>query len=333
MKIKASPQFNDGKFHNINKIQINIMDNLFGMTRAYLCGDEQRFPKSAPPVQTLNLAALESSGDLGVTWLGHSTALIHIEGKLILTDPVFANRVSPLPLLGPKRFHDSMPITTEDLPKLDAVIISHDHYDHLDRDAICSLASRTEVFYVPLGVDKHLRGWGIPQNKIVALDWWNNSEHRSGLRFVATPAQHFSGRGLTDRNETLWASWTILGRNKRVFFSGDSGYAGHFKTIGDTYGPFDLTLIECGAYSQYWPVVHMMPEETIQAHQDLRGQLLVPVHWGTFNLAIHNWFDPMQRATKAASVQGVHILTPLPGEVISIPHAAACQKWWLSKGI
>ena len=228
--------------------------------------------------------------------------LLRLRGGWWLTDPVFSERASPVQFPGPKRFH-APPISLAELPPLRGVILSHDHYDHLDHRAIKALASKTEVFLSPLGVGDRLAAWGVSADRIRQFDWWQDVEI-DGLRLTATPAQHFSGRSLADSNRTLWSSWVIEDDELRVFFSGDSGYFDGFAEIGRRFGPFDLTLMETGAYDPQWPYVHMQPTETVQAHQDLRGRWLLPIHNGTFDLAMHAWDDPFQQvalARRAAS--------------------------------
>jgi L-ascorbate metabolism protein UlaG (beta-lactamase superfamily) len=258
--------------------------------------------------------------------LGHSTVLLKSRGQFFMTDPVFSERASPVQWAGPKRFH-APPIALEQLPSIKAIILSHDHYDHLDRDTVLRLASRTEWFLTPLGVGDRLVDWGVPAAKVRQLDWWQETEI-DGARFVATPSQHFSGRSLSDSNSTLWASWVMIEPQWRVFFSGDSGYFPGFKQIGDKYGPFDLTLVETGAYNVNWPNVHMQPEQSLQAHLDLRGRWLVPIHNGTFDLSLHSWQEPFERIVALADVAGVPVSTPMMGEreAILAPHAG--RQWW-----
>jgi L-ascorbate metabolism protein UlaG (beta-lactamase superfamily) len=217
------------------------------------------------------------------------------------------------------------------LPEIDAVLISHDHYDHLNKRSIRFLHDRVKRFLVPLGVGSRLVGWGIPRKQIVELDWWETYRFDQHLQFVATPAQHFSGRGLADRNKTLWASWVLITAGHRVYFSGDSGYFEGFKQIGDHYGPFDVTFIECGAYNEAWHGVHLFPEETVQAHRDLRGNLLHPIHWGTFNLSVHAWYEPMQRLARTAAANQIKVATPIVGQTTVWGHSIPTSEWWQSK--
>lgn len=284
-------------------------------------------PAEAVPVQTLTREQLLAAPNNMVFRLGHSTVLLKLRNEFWITDPVFAERASPVQWAGPKRFHQP-PISIDELPPIKAVILSHDHYDHLDHAAIMKLADKAEYFLTPLGVGDRLIDWGITPAKVQQLDWWQSTEV-GGIRFVATPAQHFSGRSLSDGNRTLWASWAILDNDMRVFFSGDSGYFDGFKRIGEKYGPFDLTLMETGAYDVNWPGVHMQPEQTLQAHIDLNGRSLLPIHNGTFDLAMHAWYEPFDRIVALATAHGVPISTPQMGEPVSIQHAHSGQRWWM----
>ncbi|MEJ2639324.1 MAG: MBL fold metallo-hydrolase [Desulfosarcinaceae bacterium] len=248
-----------------------------------------------------------------------------VDGFRLLTDPVFEKRVS---ILGPTRFNSEVPVAMDQLPDIDAVIISHDHYDHLNRFSIRGLKEKTRCFIVPLGVGARLERWGVPAGRIVELDWWQEHHLNEALMVAATPAQHFSGRGLGDRNQTLWASWVMETKHHRLFFSGDSGYFEGFKEIGTIYGPFDLTLMECGAYHKAWADVHMFPEETVQAHLDLKGAVLHPIHWGTFNLSLHPWHEPMERLTAAAKASGVRTATPVVGDTTLLGEHIPSTHWW-----
>jgi L-ascorbate metabolism protein UlaG (beta-lactamase superfamily) len=283
-------------------------------------------PAGKIPVQAVTGEQLLASPDNTVWRLGHSTVLLKLHDAFWLTDPMFSHRASPLQFAGPERFH-TPPISIDELPPIKAVIISHDHYDHLDRASIMKLAGKVEFFLTPLGVGDLLIDWGVPAAKVRQLDWWQETEV-DGVRLAATPAQHFSGRGLFDRNRTHWASWVILAADQRLFFSGDSGYCDGFREIGEKYGPFDLTLLETGAYNANWPGVHMQPEESIQAHIDLKGRRLLPIHNGTFDLSMHSWHDPFDRIVALGAARGVAVMTPLMGEAVNMHDTKSVRHWW-----
>ncbi|QDQ28858.1 hydrolase [Chitinimonas arctica] len=323
-----SPQWHGDKFHNTAPRAQPGFFKLLAISWRLLFGKPAASTPAKPvPVEALTRAQLLAAPDQTLFRLGHSTVLMKLRGEFWLTDPVFSRRASPLQWLGPKRFHQP-PIAIEDLPPIKGVILSHDHYDHLDRAAVLQLQDKVEHFLTPLGVGDTLLKWGVPAGKIRQLDWWESTTV-AGVRFVATPSQHFSGRGLADGDSTLWASWSILQDGFRVFFSGDSGYFAGFKEIGDKYGPFDLTLMETGAYDQDWPDIHMQPEQTLQAHLDLRGKQLMPIHNGTFDLALHAWHEPFDRIVALAESHGVKISTPRMGEALDMAVPARGESWWL----
>ncbi|MDP1456293.1 MBL fold metallo-hydrolase [Bacillus wiedmannii] len=263
-----------------------------------------------------------------VTWFGHSASLLKIEGKTLLLDPMFGDASSPFPLFNSKRYSGIFSLEREDLREIDAIIISHNHYDHLNYKSIMLLKDRVKHFYVPTGVAHYLIKWGVSPSKISEHNWWDEITF-DNIKLVCAPARHFSGRSMTDRDCSLWCSWLILGQETKVFFSGDSGYAPHFKEIGDKYGPFDLTLMECGQYDPRWSAIHMLPEETVQAHIDVKGELLLPIHWGAFTLSLHEWSDPIERVTKEAKRLGVNIATPQIGESITLKSTDyPSSTWW-----
>ncbi|HDR8451642.1 MBL fold metallo-hydrolase [Bacillus cereus] len=263
-----------------------------------------------------------------VTWFGHSASLLKIEGKKLLLDPMFGDASSPFPLFNSKRYSGTFSLERDDLQEIDAIIISHNHYDHLNYKSIMQLKDRAKHFYVPTGVAQYLIKWGVSPSKISEHNWWDEITF-DNIKLVCAPARHFSGRGMTDRDRSLWCSWLILGQETKIFFSGDSGYAPHFKEIGDKYGPFDLTLMECGQYDPRWSAIHMLPEETVQAHIDVKGELLLPIHWGAFTLALHEWRDPIERITKEANRLGVKITTPQIGESITLKSTNyPSSAWW-----
>ena len=283
-------------------------------------------PTGKIPVKTLTRQQLLDAPNNTVYRLGHSTVLLKLNDAFWITDPMFSERASPVQFAGPQRFHQP-PISIDDLPPIKAVIISHDHYDHLDQDSIMKLAAKTENFLTPLGVGGIIVGWGVPSAKVKQLDWWQETEV-GGVRFAATPARHFSGRGLFNKNQTQWASWVFLAEGQRVFFSGDSGYFDGFKKIGDTYGPFDMTMLETGAYNANWPEVHMHPEESIQAHIDLKGKKLLPIHNGTFDLSMHSWHEPFDRIVTLGNAHGIPVVTPVVGKAVRIAEVTDGRRWW-----
>lgn len=326
-RLMNSSHFKDGKFFNTIETRVSTASgSRLGSLVEFFTDQQQREPQIALPSMPVAAESMGTGEGLRVTWLGHSTSLIEIDGQVILTDPMFSERASPFSFLGPKRFSIAPPIELADLPDIDVVLISHDHYDHLDYPSIKALIPRTSRFLVPLGVGGHLERWGVPKSKIVELDWWEEHTH-GDLTLVATPARHFSGRWLV-RNKTLWASWVIQGKRQRVFFGGDSGYFDGFKRIGEQYGPFELTLLESGAYNEAWSEIHMTPEETVQAHLDLQGQVLLPIHWGQFNLSLHPWTEPIERLVTAAERQGAIVATPLIGQPVTANSAVPQTAWW-----
>jgi len=303
--------------------------NLTGAFKAMWTTEQYDNTPSSPILtQNLDIATLDSITVPSLHRLGHSTVLLKLGEDYALTDPVFSERASPFQWFGPKRFHPP-PIDIETLPNLKAVGISHDHYDHLDKDSVRKLTEKVGHFVVPLGVGKHLKRWGVAETSIIELDWWQEVD-LDGITLVATPAQHLSGRGLFDRNETLWASWVIMGAGARIYFSGDTGYFDGFRQIGERYGPFDITLIENGAYNCAWRDIHLMPEDSIQAHIDLGGKLMLPIHNSTFDLSLHPWHEPMERVKELAMEHGIRVATPIIGATLPILEPHPTYAWWRS---
>ncbi len=329
-RAEASPHFGDGRFFNTVR---QSPDN-FGLYWDYLTeqfgGDQIRVPSAPIPVVAIPPGALDRSPlpGLRLVWLGHASVYLEVDGLRLLVDPVFSEYASPLQGIGPRRFH-APPIALADLPKIDAVMISHDHYDHLVMATIQHLAAKGTRIFVPLGVGAHLTEWGVPESQVVELDWWQ--ERKIGaLKIICTPSRHYSGRDLFDRKATFWSSWSILGPRHRVYYSGDTGFSGHFQDIGDRLGPFDLSIIKIGAYGPGapWIDIHMPPEDSIRAHQALRARRLLPVHWATFNMAFHAWDEPIIRTVKAARDNHVTLLTPRVGQIIDVGATNATDAWW-----
>ncbi len=323
-----SGHYENGKF--VNRVPAVMDINYWELIKKWIQGSPNRQPDQNIQVNKIDSLSILNSDPLvtQLTWFGHSAFLLEMDGKKILIDPMFGDTPSPHPWLGSKRYSNELPINIEKLPFIDFVIFSHDHYDHLDYGSIQKLKDKVGLFYVPLGVGNHLHSWGVPKEKIHELNWWEttNFEH---INLICTPARHFSGRGLFDRGSTLWCSWVIQGKNDTIFFSGDSGYDIHFKEIGDKYGPFDISLMECGQYNEDWKAIHMMPEETVQAAIDLKSKLMLPIHWGAFTLAFHDWNEPVERVTKKAKELNIDITTPKIGEPILIgDQNYPVEKWW-----
>ncbi|MGN4944290.1 MBL fold metallo-hydrolase [Bacillus cereus group sp. MYBK104-1] len=312
----------------INQIHTDVSfkpKDIIGLMTDYLKTKTKLRPIKNLPIVLSNKdnESLES-----LTWFGHSASLLKIEGKKLLLDPMFGETSSPFPLFNSKRYSGTFSLEREDLQEIDAIIISHNHYDHLNYKSIMQLKDRAKHFYVPTGVAQYLIKWGVSPSKISEHNWWDEITF-DNIKLVCAPARHFSGRSMTDRDCSLWCSWLILGQETKIFFSGDSGYAPHFKEIGDKYGPFDLTLMECGQYDPRWSAIHMLPEETVQAHIDVQGELLLPIHWGAFTLALHEWSDPIERVTKEANRLEVKITTPQIGESITLKSTDYPRyAWW-----
>jgi L-ascorbate metabolism protein UlaG (beta-lactamase superfamily) len=329
--IQQSKNFSKGKF--INQIDTSMemgIKNTIAVLIEFIKGNPKGKPSGEIPVEFLNPNDIQANKQARVTWFGHSALLLELDGKILLLDPMLGIAPSPFPQFGGKRYSKKLPIEIEQLPQIDAVLISHDHYDHLDYGSIKKLKDKVNHFFVPLGVGAHLERWGVDPKKISEHDWWDEVEYE-GLTLASTPARHFSGRNLTNRNSTLWCSWVIQGQAAKVYFGADSGYGPHFLEIGAKYGPFDLTLMECGQYDERWAAIHMLPEETVQAHLDVKGKVMIPIHWGAFTLSLHDWTDPAERVTKAAKEHNVILATPKIGEPVTIgasgyPNAA----WWRS---
>ncbi len=321
--------FRDGKYRNGKDLQAPGFGKTIAIIGRYLTQKRvDRRPLRPLPMEPLTREKLEAlpDDDLYLVKLGHSSMLLKFSGKYWLLDPVFSLRASPVSFAGPERFQPT-PIKLADLPPIEKVLISHDHYDHLDKVVITYLAAAGAEFLVPMGVDRKLQKWGVDKAKVLSFDWWQ--ELQAGAANVAfTPAQHFSGRGITDRNKTLWGSWVIKTPRYNLFFSGDSGYFDGFRQIGERYGPFDLTFMENGAYNADWPDNHMLPIETVQAHLDLRGKVLMPVHNTTFDLSFHTWYDPLQRITAEALKQQVTLTTPYYGQIVTPADPPVTEAWW-----
>ena len=323
--IEASPQWRDGKFRN----GLARKDgSIWKMIKKMAAGVAIKTPTEPMPViqrRAEEFARPPATG-LRMTWLGHSTMLIEIDGKRVLTDPVWSDRVSPVSWVGPKRFHEP-PLPFEELPAIDAVVISHDHYDHLDKETIRLMRDRVPLFVVPLGVGEYLEKWGVQAGKIVELDWWGETDI-GGVTLTSTPARHFSGRASVYGCQTLWSGWAVIGPNHRVYYSGDTAMFPGFKEIGERLGPFDATMIEAGAYDALWADVHLGPEQAVDAHQMVRGDLMFPVHWGTFDLANHAWTEPIERSRVAAERRGVRLAYPKPGQSIEPATPPEFVPWW-----
>ena len=297
----------------------------------FLWGGQRRTPPGPLPVLSpLERWAEPASSGLRATWLGHSTVLVEIDGARVLTDPVWGERASPVSFAGPKRFHPA-PAPIAALPPLDAVIISHDHYDHLDRPTILELARLDVPFVTSLGVGAHLAAWGVPEERIVELDWWEHTEvGRRGVRITAAPSHHFSGRSVGDRNQTAWSSFHVRGPRHAFFFSGDTGLTPEYAEIRERLGPFDLVMLEVGAFHPAWGDIHLGPENALAAHALLGGGAFLPVHWGTFNLAIHAWDEPPETLLELGRAKGVQLVMPRLGDPVEPSQVERVEPWWRS---
>ncbi|SIR29662.1 L-ascorbate metabolism protein UlaG, beta-lactamase superfamily [Maribacter ulvicola] len=328
---QKSKQYKNGKFRNTKEVpkDLGISGTLSLAYKFFTTKVSNGRPKEDLKPQHIKPKNITHyTGEARMIWFGHSSFLVQIDGKNILLDPMFGPVAAPHPLLGANRFNKEFPITIEQLPQIDAVIFSHDHYDHLDYETILKIKDKTDRFYTPLGIESHLEAWGVPTSKITEMDWWQEIQFGT-LKLVCTPAQHFSGRNLTNGQSTLWSSWVITSPTENIFFSGDSGYAEHFKAIGEKYGPFDLALLECGQYNEMWSDIHMMPEETAQAGVDVKAKKIMPIHWAGFKLALHEWTDPIKRVKAKATELNITTISPQIGQEIIVKDTMNnYTDWW-----
>lgn len=328
VRMRASPHFKDGQFVNDDPTTLMKVSS-WDSAKKWMGGDEMRVPTCPLPIigdAAARIASPPASG-LRITWLGHSTTLIEIDGARILTDPNWSERSSPSRWVGPVRFHPP-PIPIADLPPIDGVVISHEHFDHLDMATVRALAAKGIPFHVALGVGAHLALWGVPRSLIREHDWWEKTTLPNGIELVSTPARHFNGRGVPGRIGALWTSWSIVGPRHRVFFSGDTGLTRGFETIADREGPFDVALLEIGQFSPDWGDIHLGPAGALEATKMLKAKKLLPIHWGTFNLAYHAWSEPAETIFTEAPKQGVALLTPRIGEPIAPTEDPETFPWW-----
>lgn len=328
--LEASPHYRDGRFQNPVETDMSmpwrVMLKVIWQT---LSGGEGREPQQPLPTRHFDRSAwaLVPDTSFALAWFGHSTVLIKIDGKTILCDPVFSDRVSAVTFAGPKRFAYQNITQLEDLPPIDIVLLSHDHYDHLDYESILFLKDKVQDWLMPLGVGAHLEHWGVNADRIQEYDLWSGTSIGS-IEMTLVPSRHFSGRGITDRFSTLWGSWVIKGASNKILFGGDSGYATHFAQIGHQHGPFDLVLLECGAYNENWSNIHMFPEEVPIAAKDLGASAVMPIHWGKFSLALHHWKDPIDRLSTAMNGSEMHLITPPIGQIMIDADARWSEQWW-----
>lgn len=330
-RLTSSPRFNAAtcRFENAPNPHARPTRSGWDIWTRQLFGQREGTEPIDPiPVRRLDRAALDALDPAAthIIRLGHSSHLMRLAGRWWLIDPVFGERASPVSWAGPKRFH-APPLSVDELPPIEALVLSHDHYDHLDAYTIEALKDRVQHYLVPLGVGERLRRLGVAPERIREFDWWQDAAV-AGVVATATPAHHFSGRSLWDRDSTLWASWVLRVGEQRIYFSGDSAYFPGFREIGQRLGPFDIALMENGAYDAYWPSSHMTPEETVQAFKDLGAKTLYLVHNSTFALAFHAWREPMDRVATMARRDGIDLATPVIGEVLTLGQPRRNQLWW-----
>lgn len=329
-RARANPLHRNGVFVNPLPQAEAGWGATWNLLKMQFSGTEQRVPPAPLPVVQVDPASLRNAppaSGLRAFWLGHASVYMELDGIRVMVDPILTDYASPFEM-GPKRFHPP-PIALADLPRIDAVVITHDHYDHLDMASVKALAAKGSRFFVPLGIGAHLEVFGVPAAQIQEMEWWQEQAVGT-VRIVCTPSRHYSGRRLDDKNKTLWSSWSLIGPAHRAYVSGDTGYSDHFKTIGDKLGPFDMSFIKIGAYGpgQSWIDIHMSAEDAVRAHGDVRAKKLFPVHWSTFNLAFHDWDEPIKRTLSSAATAKAEVVTPRLGEVVDADQPFASTRWW-----
>jgi len=325
-RIKASPHYKNGAFQNLSPTPMKPEGiSYWKMMREFFKKHPETAPPSKLPSVRTNLEKLNTTEPV-IVWFGHSSYLIRIGNKNFLIDPVFSGNAAPVSFMV-KAFPGSNEYKAEDMPVIDYLILTHDHYDHLDFKTIRKLKKKVRAVFCSLGISSHLKHWGIDGNIITEMDWWQSEVLDNDMQLTAAPARHFSGRGLK-RGQTLWSSFILKTPTHNLYLGGDSGYDAHFKEIGEKYGPFDLAILESGQYNKMWPLIHMMPEETVQAAVDLKAKALLPVHWGKFRLGMHPWNEPVKRVLAKAKELDVKVLTPKIGEPVRVTDPVSTNQWW-----
>lgn len=330
-RFKNSPLWNGKIFENQTTTTMDInIKTMPGLIKDNISGRKARDPEQELPLKAFSKEAWAHEGNaFRYLWFGHSTGLLHLDGKNILIDPMFGQDASPIGPFRTKRYSFNAIDQIEKLPEIDAVFISHDHYDHLDYESIVRIKQKVEHFYVPLGVKRHLLRWEVAEEKITEMDWWDAIQ-LDATQITFVPARHFSGRGPFDRGESLWGGWAFINPQQRIFWSGDGGYDEHFKLIGEKLGPFDLAFVECGQYNKLWHHIHMYPEESVQAAIDVKAKAAMPIHWGAFTLALHHWKDPVQRFLAEAKKQELEVIMPELGVIQKAQQAHSEPYWWMN---
>ena len=328
-KYENFDNYNNGEFKNLDKFK--MMTGEMSMVK-FFKSDPMRRPKFDLIHDEIDLKTFLSSENskIKISWLGHSAFILNIDGMIVMLDPMLGDYASPLPLPSLKRYSSNIAFPIENIDTIDVVVFSHDHYDHLNYSSIQKIKNKVRVFYVPYGMGNHLKGWGVKSESIIELNW-GNSKINNGVEFFCLPALHFSGRGILNRNSTLWCSWAIICNNGTIYFSGDSGYGSHFKKIGEQYGPFDISLIDCGQYNSAWKYSHMTPEQAVQAAQELTSTYFMPIHWGGFTLSTHSWTEPVRRALEYAEKSNQKIITPRLGQIVYLDNNndhLQTNYWW-----
>lgn len=324
-KLKSSPNYKNGAFQNFNETVMMPDESMLQVSLKFFRDRTKKTPPKPVPFVRTDLKKIGGHKPT-IVWFGHSSYLINIHGKNILVDPVFSGSASPFSFTV-KAFPGANEYDIPDFPKIDLLVLTHDHYDHLDYNTVLQLRDSDCKIFCSAGVGSHLQYWNFDESRIMEFDWWETNRFDENIEFTAAPARHFSGRGTT-RGKTLWSSFILKSTDYKLYLGGDSGYDTHFKEIGEKHGPFDLALLECGQYNRMWRYIHMMPEQTVQASIDLKAKVLLPVHWGKFSLAMHTWNEPIIRATAEAKKLGVNIVSPMIGEAYELHSKFSGGVWW-----
>jgi L-ascorbate metabolism protein UlaG (beta-lactamase superfamily) len=325
-QLQQSPNYKNGSFQNLSPTSMKPEGvSYWKMMKEFFKKHPETSPSAALPIVKTDLKQLHSAEPY-IVWFGHSSYLINIAGKTFLIDPVFSGNAAPVSFMV-KAFSGTNEYKVADMPEIDYLILTHDHYDHLDFKTIRKLKNKVAHVYCSLGISSHLKHWGFDANKITELDWWQTAQIETNIQLTAAPARHFSGRGIK-RAQTLWSSFVLKTATHNLYLGGDSGYDTHFKKIGEKYGPFDLAILEAGQYNTMWPLIHMQPEETVQAAIDLQAKALLPVHWGKFMLAMHPWNEPIKRVLLKANEFNMPVITPKIGEPYLVSAKFSSTNWW-----